>query len=349
MLGMSKKRRHTGFTLVELMVITPIVMLAVIGTMALLVNLVAENAITNAENSISAEAQNALSEVQNSLSSAEMFLVTNGLSDSGKSGNYGSASDTPNSSQPFRGMQIIGKTYDQVVETSGKVVPAYKNSPADCSTAARVSNGVQNTNTIYFAKQVGSTARAELKRRVLTTEPRNICGTSIFLRSCEAGYSSPCDNDDTLARDVVSFNITYYNASGTSISGAAANTAVAAKVELMLKKSVGGKDISYKGSVRFNLLNTLPPPSSPPCPGTFTDQSITGSTSGGTVWGTDIYTDDSNRPMAAVHAGVISAGQTATVRVCNLPGQSSYTGSTRNGVTTNSYSSWGGSISFTLP
>ncbi len=92
-----------------------------------------------------------------------------------------------------------------------------------------------------------------------------------------------------------------------------------------------------------------PPGSSPPCPGTYSDLSITGSTSGGTVWGTDIYTHDSNLPKAAVHAGVITAGQTATVRVCNLPGQSSYTGTTRNGVTTSSYGVWGNSISFTLP
>ncbi|WP_164018312.1 M57 family metalloprotease [Pyxidicoccus trucidator] len=66
--------------------------------------------------------------------------------------------------------------------------------------------------------------------------------------------------------------------------------------------------------------------------------------SAGTVWGTDLYTDDSNVCVAAVHAGAIpSTGGTVVVTI--QPGQSSYTGTTRNGITTNSYGAWGGSFS----
>ncbi|WP_044890733.1 M57 family metalloprotease [Myxococcus hansupus] len=66
---------------------------------------------------------------------------------------------------------------------------------------------------------------------------------------------------------------------------------------------------------------------------------------GGAVWGTDLYTDDSAVCTAAVHAGAIPAsGGTVTVTI--QPGQNSYTGSTRNGVTTSSYGAWSGSISF---
>ncbi|MFY1832273.1 M57 family metalloprotease [Myxococcus fulvus] len=68
-------------------------------------------------------------------------------------------------------------------------------------------------------------------------------------------------------------------------------------------------------------------------------------TSSGTVWGTDLYTDDSNACAAAVHAGAIpSSGGTVTVVI--QPGQSSYTASTRNGITTLSYGAWSGSFSF---
>src|SRR5581483_7998916 len=77
------------------------------------------------------------------------------------------------------------------------------------------------------------------------------------------------------------------------------------------------------------------------------DVTVTGSTSGG-VWGSGPYTDDSNVATAAVHAGLISPGQTATIHVTTLPGQSSYQGSTQNGVTTSSWGSWGGSISLSL-
>jgi len=71
----------------------------------------------------------------------------------------------------------------------------------------------------------------------------------------------------------------------------------------------------------------------------------------GLVWGTDIYTDDSSVCVAAVHAGVLTTDG-GTIRVNMLEGQESYTGSERNGVTTEDYGSWGGSFSveaFTTP
>nr|WP_249344797.1 LCCL domain-containing protein [Corallococcus exiguus] len=69
-----------------------------------------------------------------------------------------------------------------------------------------------------------------------------------------------------------------------------------------------------------------------------------GPVGGGTVWGTDLYTDDSNSCAAAVHAGVIAAsGGNVTVTI--QPGQASYTGTTRNGITTLSYGAWSGSYS----
>lgn len=65
---------------------------------------------------------------------------------------------------------------------------------------------------------------------------------------------------------------------------------------------------------------------------------------GASVWGTDLYTDDSDVCAAAVHAGAIPAtgGQ---VSVTIQPAQGSYASTTRNGVTTYSYGYWSGSIS----
>ena len=58
---------------------------------------------------------------------------------------------------------------------------------------------------------------------------------------------------------------------------------------------------------------------------------ITGGTEGH-VWGTDIYTDDSTLAVAAVHAGVVHYDETKTVNVQILPGQSTYQGTTINGI-----------------
>ncbi|MEW5850164.1 MAG: LCCL domain-containing protein [Myxococcota bacterium] len=58
------------------------------------------------------------------------------------------------------------------------------------------------------------------------------------------------------------------------------------------------------------------------------------------VWGTDIYTDDSEICTAAVHAGAITHASGGVVTYEMRPGQSSYQGSTRNGITSLPYGSW---------
>lgn len=80
---------------------------------------------------------------------------------------------------------------------------------------------------------------------------------------------------------------------------------------------------------------TAPPPET--CTGE-KDVTVTGATSGGVVYGTSIYTSDSDVSMAAVHYGLIVPGQTATITKKFLGPSSGYVGSTQNGVTSVSYS-----------
>jgi LCCL domain len=69
--------------------------------------------------------------------------------------------------------------------------------------------------------------------------------------------------------------------------------------------------------------------------------SLTGPTPGTAgIWGTDIYTLDSNIPMAAVHAGVIQPGQTAVVKVRVVPSPQQFLSSTRNGVSSTGYGNY---------
>ncbi len=58
------------------------------------------------------------------------------------------------------------------------------------------------------------------------------------------------------------------------------------------------------------------------------------------AWGTDVYTHDSSICTAAVHAGRITLASGGNVTIEMAPGQSSYPGSTRNGITTSTWGSW---------
>jgi hypothetical protein len=61
----------------------------------------------------------------------------------------------------------------------------------------------------------------------------------------------------------------------------------------------------------------------------------------GSVWGTDIYTGDSALAAAAVHAGAVGLGEAKTVKVTVAAPLPRYAGSTRHGITSHSFGSYG--------
>jgi hypothetical protein len=72
---------------------------------------------------------------------------------------------------------------------------------------------------------------------------------------------------------------------------------------------------------------------------------VTGAVTG-VVWGNDVYTSDSALATAAVHAGVLAAGKTGTVKVRMVAPPPAFGSSSRNGVTTLSYGPWSGAYEF---
>lgn len=65
----------------------------------------------------------------------------------------------------------------------------------------------------------------------------------------------------------------------------------------------------------------------------------------GSIWGSNPYTSDSSVCGAAIHAGVITrAGGTVYAEL--RPGESSYSGSSANGVTTSNWGAYGTSFTF---
>ena len=69
---------------------------------------------------------------------------------------------------------------------------------------------------------------------------------------------------------------------------------------------------------------------------------VTGETSG-PLWGTDIYTSDSSLGVASVHDGLLQAGETGVVKVTMVQPIPVFAGSTRNGVTSQPWTTgWSG-------
>ncbi|KAI8485972.1 hypothetical protein Bbelb_362930 [Branchiostoma belcheri] len=70
-----------------------------------------------------------------------------------------------------------------------------------------------------------------------------------------------------------------------------------------------------------------------------------GCSHGADVYGTGVYTDDSGVCRAAIHDGRLT-NSGGRVTVYRWPGQTSYQGSTKNGVQTLDYDAWGSSFAF---
>ncbi len=68
-------------------------------------------------------------------------------------------------------------------------------------------------------------------------------------------------------------------------------------------------------------------------------------TATGTVWGSDVYTDDSKICRAALHAGVIGA-EGGMIRVRAMPGRQGYPAVTRNSVASDRWGAWNRSFAF---
>lgn len=70
---------------------------------------------------------------------------------------------------------------------------------------------------------------------------------------------------------------------------------------------------------------------------------VTGAQPGGQgtgIWGTDVYTLDSNLAAAAVHAGLVQPGQSAVVRVRIVASPPQFIGSNRNGLGSSGYGNY---------
>ena len=63
----------------------------------------------------------------------------------------------------------------------------------------------------------------------------------------------------------------------------------------------------------------------------------------GTVWGDDIYTDDSNIAKAAVLEGKCKLGEEKVICIKIIEGKSSYSSCSKIGLSSNSYGYWDGS------
>jgi type II secretory pathway pseudopilin PulG len=268
-----------GFTLVEMLVVAPIVILAIGAFLTTIISMTGEVIASRASNALSYNVQDALNRIEQDVKLSSEFLAQNNILFQGSNTNQGYNDDTTNFTNVAGAsgtsiiINIAATTKDPFSTSSSYVF--LKNTPNPCATAQ--SNTIFTYNVVYFIKD------STLWRRTLMSEnyadtANTVCSTPWQRPSCSPTYmesqTAPvfCKTSDVKLVSGVKpadFFVQYFNsASATSVNEPASNSSTSTSDRATAMQSVttvsvaihaeqiaGGRDIERSAVLRASRLS----------------------------------------------------------------------------------------------
>lgn len=260
-MSITKKGRSQGFTLIEILIIAPIVILAISVFIALIINMVGDVLAVRDRNNMSYEIRDALDRIEQDSRLSTQFLTTSStlLSPQGSDNNFTGTAAFSNTNSLIMGTLTTDKN---PVDTSRQLV-FYAKQPNDCGSLQSY-NRPFISKIIYFIKDNSLWRRTYLLPYNTNASPNDetVCNAPWQQNSCSPGYSGAtrCQTNDTqLMQNVTSFNVKYFSAPGSTTDIGAANALSATTIEVTLngQKLVAGRTVNNTGSVRTSKLNAI--------------------------------------------------------------------------------------------
>jgi Tfp pilus assembly protein PilW len=268
-----RKQLTHGFTIVEILVIAPIVILVIGIFIGVIVNMTGEVLSTRGANVLSYNIQDALNRIEQDVKLSGAFLATNNIALTSPQG-YNNDTTNFHNIDSVNGTMLILNAY---ATTSNPLASknnfAYQNSPNACNSSQVNQNPTVMINIIYFVKSVNGVNT--LWRRVVV--PSNYAtigcaGTSIGIpwqqSSCAPNISGTiCKTQDIELVDGITvggFSVKYYpsassttenttasdNSQTDSVRQIALQTAGTVEIAISATNTVAGRDISQSGTMR---------------------------------------------------------------------------------------------------
>jgi Tfp pilus assembly protein PilE len=202
------KLSSAGFTLIEVLIIAPILVLMVATLVMLMVNLTTESIISSRESMLVAEVNTALDVIEDTVPLSSEFLVQkeSNFSDPYGNNNSGALITHTGTSPSLRA--LLTRTYATSLSPKDpNREPVYINING-CTPSVIGTNPVAASNIIFFVRN------GNLYRRTLTDTSRPTCNTMFQQQSCPPEIATPnaiCKAKDSLVlTDVTKFDIAYY-------------------------------------------------------------------------------------------------------------------------------------------
>jgi hypothetical protein len=246
-----------GFTLVEILVIAPVVILAIGGFVALMTSMVGDIMMARESNKLTYDSQDSLSRIEQDIRLSTQFLTTTGSLPTPQGSNDGSTAFT-NTSNTLILTEIA--TDKNPVDTTRQPI-YYANQPNPCG-------GTQTANQMYLTKVIYYLKGGSLWRRTIlpawntnaAIDGDTICSAPWQQNSCSPGYATgnQCQtNDVEVMKRVTSLGVQYFSTpDGTLDLGATgAPNASTVKVTIGAQATTAGRTSNSSEAVRASKLN----------------------------------------------------------------------------------------------
>jgi competence protein ComGC len=271
-----KHSLQQGFTLIEMLVIAPIVVLAIGAFLTVIISMTGEVLSSRGANTLAYNVQDALNRIDQDVRLSTTFLATNNITlTAGEAQGYNNDATNFTNVGGTSGRSLILNSLatndNPTALTSGLVYLTDK--PNTCASNRVQDNTPMSINIVYFVKD------NTLWRR--TIMPSNYAaGTSVYCSapwqqpSCAPGYTAVfCKtNDIKLVEGIgeTGFRLQYFtSANATSANATASNTAASVpargtalqslstvSVSIIASQNIAGRDVERSGTLRSTRLDT---------------------------------------------------------------------------------------------
>lgn len=259
------RTKQAGFTIVEMAVVVPILILIALAIFEALFMIVQTSNTEHVAIDLAYEKNIAMNEIESDVRLAPLFVATLDTNTAGQDPNEAASSPSPSKKWSYEGggagnRVLILREYSTSSNplVSGRE-PVFMGNGAACFDPSVATNAIQTYNTIFFVQN-----QALYRRRVTDSAPSDhTCLPQYQQTSCPSGTSG-CPADEVIATSVQSFDVHYYQTgdplateldvySGPTPS--LVSTARSAEIDLTLSRQGGSGNVPSTISLRMATLN----------------------------------------------------------------------------------------------
>lgn len=253
----TKPRRSAGFTLIEVLVISPILILTIGGFVYTLTTIVSDALAIRDTNTMVYETQTALDRIEQDARLSIQFPSTTAAMPSPQGSDGGFTGTASFTAGPNVLIMSTLSTSINPLDPSRQIV--YFAAPNGCGTS-QVYNSPLITTVIYYVNNGSLYRRSYVPTWTTAAGANQVCVAPWQQNSCSPGYTNTTQcqtNDAKLMDNVQSLSTAYYGSVGgtADLGYASAATATTIGATIVGSKTTAGQTITNTATMRASKIN----------------------------------------------------------------------------------------------